>query len=413
MNIDVNARNRKSLLAQSLALALALPLASLAYAQQPAADADKDAADAPKKEFEAVNIVGSRIKRAEVEGPAPVIVISRTDFEREGFTTVADALQSLTQNTTSSFTGDLAVTGFSPNAQVVNLRNLGPGYTLTLINGRRPAQYPQPYNRDNNVVNLRSIPSSIIERVEILTGGASAIYGSDAVAGVVNIVLRENYDGNFVTGRYGTTDEGGGDSYNFEFGGGASGDRWSATYAVQYGQNDPVFANQREFLADTRNGPLGTGFTNPALSLINIRISNAQPGSALNQNAYYPGQEVCDRFGYTTVTTAARGTYCGSFTQPGSRSISNEQEFYSLYGYGTYNLTEELQMFGSFTYYNQEAASSSGTEFWGTSGDRFLQTRTGATTSSYFDPQVGRTGAVAARVQPVRTRWRGSGDDAV
>ncbi|KAG1075430.1 hypothetical protein G6F40_017400 [Rhizopus arrhizus] len=96
-------------------------------------------------------------------------------------------LQTLTQNTTSSFTGALAVTGFTPNAQVVNLRNLGPGYTLTLVNGRRPAQYPQPYNRDNNVANINSIPSSIVERVEVLTGGASAIYGSDAVAGVVNI----------------------------------------------------------------------------------------------------------------------------------------------------------------------------------------------------------------------------------
>jgi outer membrane receptor for ferrienterochelin and colicin len=75
---------------------------------------------------------------------------------------------------------------------VVNLRNLGPGYTLTLVNGRRPAQYPQPYNRDNNVVNVRAIPTAVIERIEVLTGGASAIYGSDAIAGVVNIVTRTN-----------------------------------------------------------------------------------------------------------------------------------------------------------------------------------------------------------------------------
>lgn len=397
MNTDTKPRYRKSLLAKSLAFALTLPMASMAFAQTELTAEEKARADAaaaaaagtPEQEFEAVNIVGSRIKRAEVEGPAPVVVISRTDFEREGFTTVADALQTLTQNTTSSFTGDLAVTGFSPNAQVINLRNLGPGYTLTLINGRRPAQYPQPYNRDNNVVNLRAIPSSIVERVEILTGGASAIYGSDAVAGVVNIVLREGYEGNFVTGRAGTTDEGGGDSYNVEFGGGAAGDRWSATYALQYGYSDPVFASEREFLADTRNGPLGPAFTNPALSLIHIRISNPQPGSALNQNAYYPGQAVCDRFGYTTVTTAARGTYCGNFTQAASRSISNELEFYSGYAYGTFDVTESLQMFGSATYYSQEAASSGGTEFWGTSGDRFLLTRTGAQTSAYFDPQVG------------------------
>ncbi len=370
-------------LARALAIALVLPLASTAYAQ---ADAD---ADAKEKQMDSVEVVGSRIKRSSAEGPAPVVVITREDFEREGFTTVGDALQSLTQNTSASFTGDLAVTGFTPNAQVVNLRNLGPGYTLTLINGRRPAQYPQPYNRDNNVVNIRAIPASIIESIEILTGGASAIYGSDAVAGVVNIVLRKNFDGNLIKGTIGTTHDGGGDYGNFEFTGGATGDRWSAVYALQASHTDPVFAKDRDFLSDTREGPLGPGFTNPGLSLINIRISNAQPGSALNQNAYYPGQEVCDRFGYTTVTTAARGTYCGGYTQPGSRSIFNENEFYSGYGHFTFDLTDDLQVFGNATYFKQDAASSSGTEFWGTSGDRFLTTRTGGATSNYFDPQVG------------------------
>ncbi len=87
--------------------------------------------------------------------------------------------------------------------------------------------------------------------------------------------------------------------------------------------------------------------------------------------------------------SGARSTHCGSFTQPASRSISNETEFYTGYAYGTFNVTEDLQMFGSFTYYSQEAAASGGTEFWGTNGDPFLMTRTGAPSSDYFDPQVG------------------------
>lgn len=152
-----------------------------------AEDANKGTTD-----LDRVSVVGSRIKRAEVEGPAPVTVITRADIDREGFQTVGDMLQSLTQQSTANFTGDLNVTGFTPNAQVVNLRGMGPGYTLTLVNGRRPAQYPQPYNRDNNVVNVKSIPSAIVERIEVLSGGASAIYGSDAVAGVVNVVTRKN-----------------------------------------------------------------------------------------------------------------------------------------------------------------------------------------------------------------------------
>ena len=374
-------RNR---LTSALISALLLSTAGPAMAQNatttpaPVPAVANDAID-----IDRVSVVGSRIKRTEIEGPAPVVVITRADIEREGFQTVGDMLQTITQNTTSSFTGDLAVTGFTPNAQVVNLRNLGPGYTLTLINGRRPAQYPQPYNRDNNVVNIRAIPSSIIERVEILTGGASAIYGSDAVAGVVNIVTRKNFDGDLVKLTAGTTANGGGDSVNVEWSGGRTGDRWSAMYGFQYGENEPVFANQRDFLSDTRKGPRGAAFTNPGLSLATLRFNGVSPTTSV----YYPGQGVCDRFGYTTVTTVPRGTYCGSFTQPAARSISNKNRFYSTYGSGTFDLTDNLQLFGTATYYASQASSSSGTEFWSTSGDQFNTNAAGARINGYFDPQ--------------------------
>ncbi|MDQ3038513.1 MAG: TonB-dependent receptor, partial [Pseudomonadota bacterium] len=392
-------RFNRSPLTLALAVAMLLPAgAAIAQQQTPPeaevelTEAQKAAVEAAKKQratnIDGVTVVGSRIKRVEVEGPSPVTIISRVDIEREGFKTVGDMLQTITQNTTSSFTGDEAVNGFSPNAQVVNLRNLGPGFTLTLINGRRPAQYPQPYNRDNNVVNIRAIPSSIIERVEILTGGASAIYGSDAVAGVVNIVTRKNFDGNAAKVTLGTTEGGGGDSVNLELAGGRTGDRWSAMYALQYGDTKPVFASQRDFLSDTRNGPNGPAFTNPSLSLVALRVSTHSSGP-LNHNAFYPGAAVCDQYDYTTVTTPARGLYCGSFTQVASRSIANKNRFYSGYTSGTFDLTDNLQLFGSATYYASDASSSSGTEFWGTSGDRFNQTRTGGTTTAYFDPSFG------------------------
>ncbi len=372
-------------LAVALAAALFLPMSQQAFAQT---DDETEASSDRNPELDEIVVVGSRIKRASVEGPAPVTVITREDIDREGFQTVADVLDTLNQNTTSSFTGELATAGFSPNAQVVNLRNLGPGYTLTLINGRRPAQYPQPYNRDNNVVNLRAIPTAVIERIEVLAGGASAIYGSDAIAGVVNIVTRTNFDGHQIRGTVGTTAEGGGDVGNFEFTGGSTGDRWSAVYGVQAGYEEPIFADQREFLADTREGPRGEAFTNPALSLIVIRAS-ASPNGPNNHNAYYPGEEACDAFGYTTRTTAARGTYCGSFTQPGSRSIQNKGENVGLYGYGTFDLTDTTQLFGQAMYYDTQNISSNGTEFWGTSGDQFLRSASGAASSTYYDPQFG------------------------
>ena len=397
------ARNR---LSAALLSALVLPLAGQAFAQQAepvrgtaseaqAQNAGEQATAAGgTANLDKVTVVGSRIKRAEIEGPTAVAVITRDDIDREGFQSVGDMLMSLSQNATTSYTGDLGVTGFTPNAQVVNLRNLGPGYTLVLINGRRPAQYPQPYNRDNNVVNTRAIPSSVVERVEVLSGGASAIYGSDAIAGVVNIVLRENFDGNQLRLTAGTTTNGGGDTGGFELLGGKTGDRWSATWAVQYRATDSVFADQRDFLSDTRNGPLGYDFTNPALSLIMIRgVANAN--GPVNHNAYWPGDAACDALGFETRTTTARGKYCGSFTQPASRSISNKSEYWSAYGYGTFDITDTTQLWASATYYGSDASASAGTEFWGTSGDRFNMTRTGATTG---------TGAPTAYVWNTSTR---------
>ncbi len=374
--------NRTLLSRNPLSFALASALVVSAVAPAFAQEAGNEAGGKNAVNLDRVSVVGSRIKRADVEGPAPVTVITRADIDREGFQSVGDMLQTLTQNTTSSFTGDLAVGGFTPNAQVVNLRNLGPGYTLTLINGRRPPQYPQPYNRDNNVVNIKSIPSSIVERVEVLTGGASAIYGSDAVAGVVNIVLRKNYDGQQVRLTAGTTEEGGGDSVNFEYTGGKTGDRWSATYALQYSENEPVFASQRDVLADTRNNPSGIA-VNPSLSLASLSAGGLN-GHVRNQNVIYDAA-ACDKFGYTTVTTAARGTYCGSYDQVASRSLWNKNRSYNAYGYGTFDVTESTQLFGSVNFYKTDAKASNGTEFWGTSGDRFTANRAGAATGAYYD----------------------------
>ena len=330
-------------------------------------------------------------KRSKIEGAAPVTVVNREQMEREGFTQVGDMLQTITQVTTTNFTGDLAVTGFTPNAQVVNLRNLGPGYTLTLVDGRRPAQYPQPYNNSYNVVNVKAIPASIIERSEVLSGGASAIYGSDAIAGVVNIVTRKNFDGNRLSVRAGTTEEGGGDNWNVEYTGGRTSDRWSAIWALQVGQTDPIFADQRDITASTKAGPLGST-ANPALSLIAIRATNNRPSgqpSNSGHNAYVLSPAQCDAFGYTTVTTAARGTYCGTFDQVASRSLQNESKYWSAYGRGERKIGENGTVWSSLTYYQTNAKSTSGTEFWGTSGDAFNRTRGGATTPYYFDRGLG------------------------
>lgn len=372
-------KQKRTLLARAMAFAIAMPFAFAATAQD---TSSSDEADEAAATLDTVTVTGSRIKRAEIEGPAPVTVITRDDIDREGFQTVADVLSSLTQNTTRTFGGELATNSFTPNASLVNLRNLGPGYTLTLVNGRRLADYPQPYNRDfSGIVNVGSIPSSIIERVEILAGGASAIYGSDAVAGVVNLVLRKEHDGDMVRTTVGSTTEGGGDSVDFEFSGGKSGDDWSLTYALQYRYVEPVYAFQRDFLDDNRDGPAGQAAT-PSLTLL---IANQGQGGGGRQLAN-PTAAQCAAFGFVEAVHSSRGPMCGSFNINATRSIQNKSEALSGYIFGERSFGD-VEVWGSLMAYDSNSLSSNGTEFWGTAADPFLVGASGARSSLYYDPQ--------------------------
>lgn len=372
-------KQKRTLLATALAFAM-MPVAFSAFAQDQDDSNSSTQASDEAATLDVVTVTGSRIKRAEVEGPAPVTVISRADIDREGFQTVADVLSSLTQNTTRTFGGELATNSFTPNASIVNLRNLGPGYTLTLINGRRLADYPQPYNRDfSGVVNIGSIPSSIIERVEILAGGASAIYGSDAVAGVVNLVLRKGYDGNTIRATVGSTTGGGGDSADFEYSGGRSGDDWNLTFAVQYRYVEPIFASQRDFLDDNRDGPLGAA-SNPSLTLM---IANA---AAAGRQLASPTSAQCAAFGFVEAVHSTRGPMCASYNINATRSIQNKSENLSGYIFGERSFGS-VDVWASAMAYDSKAVSSNGTEFWGTGADPFLVARNGARSSTYYDPQ--------------------------
>ena len=144
--------------------------------------------------LERVEVTGSNIKRTDTEGVAPVEIITREDIVRSGRPTIAEVLRNLPSNTGGSF-GESFSNSFAPGAAGISLRGLGQKATLVLLNGRRTASYGNAQNLQDTFVDLNSIPTSAVERVEILKDGASAIYGSDAIAGVVNIILRKDYTG--------------------------------------------------------------------------------------------------------------------------------------------------------------------------------------------------------------------------
>ena len=141
------------------------------------------------QEIEEVVVTGSRIAHSPIDGPQPIAVVTREDIDDSGLLSVGDIIQRLPMqgsgiNRTYNNGGDGSVR--------VELRGLGAARTLVLVNGRR---WVASGEGANSSIDLNTIPLAAIERVEVLKDGASAVYGSDAIAGVVNIILRENYDG--------------------------------------------------------------------------------------------------------------------------------------------------------------------------------------------------------------------------
>ena len=153
----------------------------------------------PPQTLQRVEVTGSNIKRIDAESVAPVQIITRDQIERSGQPTIADVLQHIPSNTGGAF-AENATNSFAPGSSGISLRGLGEKTTLVLINGRRTSSYGFAQNLQDTFVDLNSIPTSAVERVEILKDGASAIYGSDAIAGVVNIILRKDYKGFEVSG---------------------------------------------------------------------------------------------------------------------------------------------------------------------------------------------------------------------
>jgi iron complex outermembrane recepter protein len=174
-------RAASSTLPVAMAVAAALSAASTAQAQEPI-------------ETPEVVVTGSRVLRTDTETPSPVQIITRDDLERSGQKNIGDVLRQVSADNQGSLSSAFTA-GFAAGAAGISLRGLGLNSTLVLLNGRRMTNYGLADDGARTFVDLNSLPLEAVERVEVVKDGASAIYGSDAVAGVVNIILRETYKG--------------------------------------------------------------------------------------------------------------------------------------------------------------------------------------------------------------------------
>jgi iron complex outermembrane recepter protein len=287
--------------------------------------------------MDAVVVTGSHIPRTEVEGAAPVISLSAEDLRNSGFTSVSQAMSALTGNL-GALDNNQNTNGFSPGAQAVDLRGLGPNHTLVLINGRRIADYPQLYQGTSNFTDISSIPLSMIDHIEILSGSASAIYGSDAISGVINFILKKKADGVTLDLRGGTTQHGGGTNERAQLSGGFSTDRLDAVFAVEFLNEQPVWAFQRSTTNSRLNSP------NPYASPVFVREDQ-------DENYYDPPAGACAALAgldQGTIVSAYRnnyGNYCGSYNDVGYGTLQNGKKAINLYSTLTYRLNDDTHLF--------------------------------------------------------------------
>jgi outer membrane receptor protein involved in Fe transport len=209
--------------------------------QQAAVAKPEDQADSD----DAIVVTGSRIVRPDLEAPSPVTTVDSEQFDLTGTVTVETLLNELPQlipgNTRTS--NNQGGEDFS----TLDLRGLGPNRTLILVDGERV-----PASSTSGVVDIGTIPAGLIERVDVVTGGASAVYGSDAMAGVVNFILKDNFEGLEVSSQYGITDHGDGASFNIQalLGGNFADDRGNMTFFTSYYTREAVGQGDRDVTRD-------------------------------------------------------------------------------------------------------------------------------------------------------------------
>lgn len=179
-----------------LLASLSLATVAAQTAPAPAATSSTSTTSTEPQKLERFEVTGSRIKRIDAETPQPVVRLTDLEFKATGFSTLGDAIRAMPAISGQSLVSIDGGTSFTPGVNSFNLRGLGANNTLVLINGRRAAPFASAgFNGFQTVFDLNSIPTSAIDSLEVLKDGASAIYGSDAVAGVLNVNLKKNYTG--------------------------------------------------------------------------------------------------------------------------------------------------------------------------------------------------------------------------
>ncbi len=299
--------------------------------------------------LEEVFVTGSRIARPDLVANSPVAVVSAEEFELAATVETEAILNTLPQIVPS-----FGATTNNPGTgtATVDLRNLGTVRTLVMMNGRRIVG-----SGTNGVVDVNNIPPALIERVEVATGGASAVYGSDAMAGVVNFILKKDYEGLGISGQFGQTGEGDADRTNVDFiwGTNSADGRGNAVIYANYFERDQTFASARDFAAielDEATDANG----NPVLRRGG---SSRIPESRIFDSAFVGLTDVNgDAIGGSGFFVDANGNP-DDYTSPDDtfnfapfNNLQLPLERWTTTALGRYAVSDDISMFGEFTFAN-------------------------------------------------------------
>jgi iron complex outermembrane recepter protein len=324
---------------KTLTLAVKSALFSLLFLQPQLAVAQQ--ADEDKEEtLESVIVTGSKIRRTDLETSQPVLALTREDIKATGISQIGDILQNLT---TGGAALNQAFNNGGNGSTLVDLRDLGSNRTLVLVNGRR---YAPDGNALSGAVDLNSIPTSIVERIEILKDGASTIYGSDAIAGVINIITVDSFDGMEANAYFGENSEGDGRTESYDFTAGAASETTSLIVNVSFQKNEPIFAGDREisavpqfgadFCASTTNPNGRFGLSGRAGTFTLTNTTPTAPGAV--QSA-------------TNLRPFAIPADCYNFAP--DNYLLTPQERYSLFAKVKHSLTDNISFRSEVVYNNR------------------------------------------------------------
>lgn len=296
------------------------------------------------QKLERIEVTGSRIRQIDAETSQPVLKLTQADIQKSGLVTVGDILNQLSSAGTPDFSkGNVLTSNREQGGEYINLRNLGSDRLLVLVNGRRWSQSVGGFT------DLSTIPASMIERMEVLKDGASSVYGSDAIAGVVNFILKKSMDGGTISVYQGANELGDGKKSDVNLAYGVSGDKGNMMFGFTYTKVDPVWAKDREITAtsygpDHKTDGLGLGPWGRVRAISPTTGGGTGTTYILNHTGIYDGVGQGQNSRYLAnyhTTAAADGS--DSFNPPSQMMFLSPTELKSIFTRGTLDITPSIR----------------------------------------------------------------------